>query len=504
MFHLRSLTKQSLELKVLVPTILIQMFILGIFAYLLYVLTSNQVLIRRKTEEVEQIQALSSKLSVLQSNIQTSLLDFGFDRNPTHVEFITRDQREVEKTISELEKLITDETGKQLLQKFKVSRSGASLIREDFIRSVIARDEVGMQQNFSRWAIVYEDISASLQDLTNYNTKNFQRTTRVYQDALFSLYGLLIVMIIGVVILSFWMYYYMRRIIATPISRLSKMTTRIAQGDFDVQADVESDDEMGQLSRNLNWMAVRVKEYYQGLEKEIQRTRELDRRKDEFIGIASHELKTPLTSIKGYVQILERIMAEMKHEKAKYYLDKTNVYIDRLNGLISDLLDVSKIQAGKLQFNVSEFSFSDLVTESIGGIQPLSPSHKIEVKGNVRIKVKGDRNRLEQVMTNLLSNAIKYSPEAERVVVSIEKGAGELKVGVKDFGIGIGKKDQKRIFERFFRSGSVEQKFSGLGIGLYISQEIVRRHGGKMWVESEEGKGSTFYFSIPVNRATMA
>lgn len=231
---------------------------------------------------------------------------------------------------------------------------------------------------------------------------------------------------------------------------------------------------------------------------DITERRKLEQRKDEFIGIASHELKTPLTSIKGYTQILERIIHQMSDERAKIYLKKTNTYIDRLNSLIADLLDVSKIQAGKLQMNFSEFSVDDLVDDGIESIQHINSQHEISKTGVASERVLGDKHRLEQVFTNLLSNAIKYSPDANKIEVHISKNDSMITVSIKDYGVGIAEENLHKLFERFYRVEETAKTFSGLGIGLYISSEIVRRHGGDIWVESEHGNGSTFYFTLPI------
>ncbi len=233
---------------------------------------------------------------------------------------------------------------------------------------------------------------------------------------------------------------------------------------------------------------------------DITERKRLEQRKDEFISIASHELKTPLTSIKGYVQILERIVQQMGDEKLNSYIQKTNTYINRLNSLIVDLLDVSKIQSGKLSLDYANFKVQELIEEVLEGIQQTNRSYKIIQTGSADTLINADKHRLEQVFTNLLTNAIKYSPQSKKVVLSIEKKKENIQVSVQDFGIGISKKEQSKIFDRFYRAETVAKRFSGLGIGLYISYEIVERHGGKMWVESEVGKGSTFFFSIPIKK----
>ncbi len=231
---------------------------------------------------------------------------------------------------------------------------------------------------------------------------------------------------------------------------------------------------------------------------DITERKELERKKDEFMSIASHELRTPLTSIKGYTQILERIIQQMGDDKLKAYLKRTSNYVDRLNSLIAELLDVSKIQAGKLVMDFDTFDFDNFVRESVESVQHYSTKHKIVLNGKARISLLGDKNRLEQVFTNLITNAMKYSPNGDKVEIDIRIKDHKLVVSVRDYGIGISQKDQKKLFSRFYRVESASQKFSGLGIGLYISCEIVRRHGGEMWVSSKKGKGSTFYFSLPI------
>lgn len=231
---------------------------------------------------------------------------------------------------------------------------------------------------------------------------------------------------------------------------------------------------------------------------DITHQKQIESLKDEFIGIVSHELKTPLTSIKGYTQILEQTIKDLNNQKATEYLQRTNKYIDKLSILISDLLDISRIQAGKFEFNNEEYDFDQMVSEVINSFQPLSNKIKIIKKGSTGKKIFGDSARTEQVLINLLSNAIKYSPDTDKVIVTTQSNKDHVILSVKDYGIGISKENQKHLFKKFFRVEGTELKFSGLGIGLYISSEIISRQGGKIWVESEVDKGSTFYFSLPI------
>lgn len=235
-----------------------------------------------------------------------------------------------------------------------------------------------------------------------------------------------------------------------------------------------------------------------GVSMDITQMKVLEEKKEDFISIASHELKTPLTSLKAYIQLLERSLDREENGPEKIYIKKTNLYISRLNNLISELLDVSKIQAGKMQYNMLKFDFSELVAECVESIQNLSPKHQVMLSGLNKKMIIGDRQRLEQAFMNFLTNAIKYSPEASQIEISVVTTETEIQVNIKDYGIGIPSENISRIFDRFYRVENESSKFSGLGLGLFISNEIIKRHKGKIGVKSAPGKGSTFIFTLPV------
>lgn len=230
----------------------------------------------------------------------------------------------------------------------------------------------------------------------------------------------------------------------------------------------------------------------------------LNIKKDEFIGLASHELKTPVTSVSGYLQILERTLSDDKKNKA--LVNKTIQQVNKLSSLISDLLDISKIHTGKLPFSFSSFDLISLLDEVREMMQQSKTTHKIELNCNQEeLIIYADRQRIEQVLINLVSNAIKYSPGANRIIIHCKKADNTASVSVQDFGLGIDADEQKRIFERFYRvKGLTTNHISGLGIGLYISNEIINRHSGELLVESEPGQGSTFTFEIPISRSNYS
>lgn len=231
---------------------------------------------------------------------------------------------------------------------------------------------------------------------------------------------------------------------------------------------------------------------------DITEQKQLQQQKDEFIGIASHELKTPVTSIKAYGQVLEAMFRKGGNDRKADMVLKMNNQIDRLTSLIGDLLDVTKIQSGRLQFNDSYFDFEQMVAELVEDLQRTTSRHQIITDIKPIGHVYADRDRIGQVFTNLVSNAIKYSPDSEKVLVSAGLKDGEVVICVEDFGIGIPDDKKDRVFEQFYRvSGDKQHTFPGLGLGLYISSEIIKREGGRIWVNSVQGKGSKFCFSIP-------
>ncbi|MFD2742332.1 MULTISPECIES: chemotaxis protein CheB [Sphingobacterium] len=228
-------------------------------------------------------------------------------------------------------------------------------------------------------------------------------------------------------------------------------------------------------------------------------TKDLMRRKDEFMSIASHELKTPLTSLKGMLQIAMRyINTDKSKSTIEEFVGRSLKQTDKLTFLINDLLDVTKIHAGKLQLNYSEFNIAEVLADLVSSLQAEDHSLAIDVDSTTEIMVTADQYRIEQVINNFLSNAIKYSPDSKDIVVQLVKQSQQkVYLSVKDFGIGIPADKQDFVFDRFFRAEE-SNNYSGLGLGLYICKDIIERHGGTIGLYSEEGRGSTFWFTLPL------
>jgi len=229
---------------------------------------------------------------------------------------------------------------------------------------------------------------------------------------------------------------------------------------------------------------------------DITERKALEQRKNDFISIASHELKTPLTSIKLYMQILSQKASALSSVEAASIIEKMKFQLDQVTRLVGDLLDATKIQEGKLSFQKTRWNLSSLLKEIVTDFQLRSPTHQIALRCTFKGVVTADKFRLSQVVINLLSNAIKFSPRGSQIIVSARATKHGITISVRDFGIGISKKDQEKLFGRFFQAES-KRKDKGLGLGLFISANIIEQHGGKLSVKSDLGKGSTFLFTLP-------
>jgi two-component system sensor histidine kinase/response regulator len=237
----------------------------------------------------------------------------------------------------------------------------------------------------------------------------------------------------------------------------------------------------------------------QDLRQEIEIRKKAEAQKDAFVSMASHELKTPLTSLKGYLQMLDRMYDSLDKPTITGFIGSANKQVNKLNLLITELLDITQIENGSLKFNYAPFDFNCLVSHTVDMMQQIHTDKEISIASNIPVKVNGDALRIEQVLINYLSNAAKYSPEQKEITVSSERKDGFVKLTVKDRGIGIPADKQDRVFSKFFRVEEASERFQGIGIGLYICAEIIGRHNGQYGVESEPGKGSSFYFLLPLH-----
>ena len=229
---------------------------------------------------------------------------------------------------------------------------------------------------------------------------------------------------------------------------------------------------------------------------DVTNRRRVLQQKDEFINVASHELRTPVTSLKAAMQIMGRMKDNPNPVVLSKMIEQSNRSLLRLTSLITDLLDSSRISQGKLNLVKSRFSLSKLISNCCNLIRD-SSKHEITVEGDSNIEIEADEQQIEQVLINLVSNAVKYAPDARVITIRIERCVGEIKIGVEDHGPGIPADQLEHLFEQYYRVDYSGIQFSGLGLGLYISSEIVKKHSGKIGVTSILGKGTNFWFTLP-------
>lgn len=232
---------------------------------------------------------------------------------------------------------------------------------------------------------------------------------------------------------------------------------------------------------------------------DVTKQRNSEKQKDEFAALIMHELKNPVSTINGYLQLIQAHLAKTGDKKVLEYARIMKEQVYRLTSLINGLLNSTHIRAVGFNYNYSVFDIGELIRETVASVQTNCTTHTLYIKKNVSRYIKGDRDRISQVLINLIINAIKYSPHADKVIIRAEIVINKVVVSVQDFGFGISKENQKRVFDRFFKiNGSQKDTYYGIGLGLDISSQIVRHHKGRIWVESSGKKGSLFSFSIPL------
>lgn len=274
------------------------------------------------------------------------------------------------------------------------------------------------------------------------------------------------------------------------------------------KTNFEAEYRINHMDGTVHWCFANSKPHYKedgsfsgfvGACVDISERKFLQQQKDNFLGIASHELKTPVTSIKAYTQVLQKMMEQRGELTEAAMIAKMDKQLNRLVSLIGDLLDVTKMNSGKMQFNEQKFEFNDCIKELVEDLQRTTEKHVLIEDFLPTGIVFGDKERIGQVITNLITNAVKYSPGKEKIIVHTYTKGEEVILCVEDFGIGIPQSSLEKVFEQFYRvSGDMQHTFPGLGLGLYISSEIIKRAGGRIWVNSSEGKGSSFCFALPL------
>lgn len=234
-----------------------------------------------------------------------------------------------------------------------------------------------------------------------------------------------------------------------------------------------------------------------GVTVDITKRKNYERQKDDFLSIASHELKTPITSLKASIQLLSKLKNTPNHEMIPRLIDQSAKSMDKLNALVDDLLNINRVSDGQLELTKETFTVSEMLNLCCNHVR-MTGKHELIVQGNLEAKMFADEHRIDQVVVNFVNNAVKYAPNSKNIYLIVDSFDDKIKVTVKDAGDGIAPEIQPFLFERYFRANNKSKTYSGLGLGLYISAEIIKRHGGEIGVDSTVGVGSSFWFTIPL------
>lgn len=298
---------------------------------------------------------------------------------------------------------------------------------------------------------------------------------------------------IGLVI-SVLLSFLLAKAMISPIQDLTRAAEKVAAGDFTNKVDNTSKDEIGVLTRTFNNMAVQLEDTLDDLTKSEQMRR-------EFVANVSHELRTPITSVRSYAETLESD-PDMPDETRRRFLEVILNESDRMTKIVQDLLMLSRFDAGSIEFDYQSFSFEKSVRDVYNAVlmEAQAHGHEFSLEFESRMpKIIGDRARVEQVLINMASNAVKYTKTGGKIRLTAGEKNGEVWCSVRDNGIGIPKADVDKVFDRFYRVDKARSRESGgTGLGLSIAQEIVIRHGGRMELQSREGRGTKISVFLPV------
>jgi signal transduction histidine kinase len=326
-----------------------------------------------------------------------------------------------------------------------------------------------------------------IQDLISRNASSFASSRTLF-----------ISVAAGALVLALLLGFVLSWSLIGPIQNIDGRLASIASGDFSGHVEVENRDELGALGANVNRMNDELRRLYTELEA-------ASRHKSEFLANMSHELRTPLNAIIGFSQVLRDEMVGSVNPKQAEYLDDITSSGNHLLSLINDVLDLSKVEAGQVELQVHPFSLREALERGVVTVRERATEEGVRVAFAADPEVDvvdGDERRIKQVIFNLLSNAVKFTPAGGEVDVSATRVNGEVRVSVADTGPGIAPADRDRIFEEFQQSETGVGQREGTGLGLALSKRFVELHGGRIWLESELGRGSTFTFALPGGSTT--
>ena len=432
-------------------------------------------------------------------DMQAAVRGFVADRDARLLAPLEAARRDLPQELDDLERLVADSPAqRRLVRQLRLEIEDYDLayampvIRIARDSPAAARSPVAAGEDKFRIDSIRERISTLLRTEQNLAAKSGETADDRWTAALVLGIGGLVAL--AAAMLAFGIY--LARSIARPVRDVAGAATRLADGHLEERLHEGGPGEVGELTRAFNAMAEKLERNRQELEAQNEQLRESERMKSELVSIVSHELRTPLASVLGFTSLL--LTRDFDEETRLRYLGIIDAQARRLGSLIDDFLDARRLEQGRLELGRDRVELGPLLREQAELFHGQSERHRLTLQiPSKPLAVRGDRDRLAQVIGNLLSNAIKYSPEGGVVELLGEDDNGVVRVAVRDQGVGIPDDQQSQIFTRFFRGDAAASGIGGTGLGLAVSREIVEAHGGRIGFTSAEREGSTFWVELP-------
>jgi signal transduction histidine kinase len=487
-----------LAARTLFPTALVAVLVGATFAVMLLAVSAFREAERREAHS-RNVTVATLRAEQLVLDLEAGFRSFALTQNPRYDKGLRRTRDALKTQLGELQQLVADSPEQRAR-----SRALATSIREYedyYVFPLLEIAKTNPEEAMSSFALrtgrEYTDgIRRRFETLLKAEDKLAHDSAEAADDRWAAALTLGIGGLIAIAAAMLAFGVYLARSIARPVREVANAATRLADGHLEERLKEGGPGEVGELTRAFNAMAEKLERNRDELRAQNEQLRESERLKSELVSIVSHELRTPLASVLGFTSLL--MTRDFDDETRHRYLGIIDAQARRLGSLIDDFLDARRLEQGKLELLREPIDVAGLLREQAELFAGQSARHRVDVAVPPGpLAVRGDRDRLAQVVGNLLSNAIKYSPEGGRVELVAQRENGTVRVEVRDEGVGIPQEQQSQIFTRFFRGDAAASGISGTGLGLAVSREIVEAHGGRIGFTSAEREGSTFWLELP-------
>jgi signal transduction histidine kinase len=489
----------SLSSRMIVASIVLALLVAGVFALFIQAVSALNDATQRETR-AKDVRAATVELEKLVIDLETGLRGFVLAGDERFLQPWTRAREELPRRVGTFLRLAETSSSNEPLAREIVTEIrdyadgwSAPVVAVARLNPVVARQTEAVaegkrrtdliRRGFDRFLAAEDASAAAAAEAAN---READRATALAIAGLILSASLIVVF--GL---------YLARSTARPVRAVAGAAEQLAEGDFSTRLKAGGPGEVGALTESFNRMAEQLERHEAELAEQNRKLRESERLKSELVSIVSHELRTPLASVLGFTSLL--LTRDVEPEDQRRYLEIIDAQGRRLSSLLNDFLDVERLEEGQLELARELIDIKTVVGEQARLFAGQSAKHKLDVVLPPRpLPVRGDPNRLAQVVANLLSNAIKYSPEGGTVEVKGEQDNGIVRVSVRDEGLGIPEELQQRVFAKFFRGNAGASGIQGSGLGLTIARSVVEAHGGQISFKSASGKGSVFWLELPI------